>query len=164
MNKLFSLRVSGKNQNNISSLILDTKEERAEQPFDQMFKSSSKAFISSRNISNSTRDEKNYVDKDVNKLAHKSTPNPPVHRLDFLTITIPFIFLFSVTVVIFLLNLFKTSLLTSSIPGPSYRYTPDIHIIEPTISVADREVLDISEKENHSAGRVIYLIPFCNTK
>ena len=94
----------------------------------------------------------------------------PVHRFDFLTLTIPFLCLLSVTVIIFLVNMFKTSLLSSPSSGPGYRYSkskyalnPHIHIIEPTNSTAAREITaddydgqDVSDKE------FIYLTPFGN--
>ena len=83
------------------------------------------------------------------------TPTPSVHRLDFLTIIIPFFCLFSLSMVIFLLNLFNTSFSSS---GPGSRYTPDIHIIETTSSVAAREVI------SDHGDEVGYVTTVVNTK
>ena len=75
--------------------------------------------------------------------AEPSFPKPPVHRLDFLTLIIPFLCLFCLSVVIFVLNLFRASFSTFySFSRPSYRHTPDINIIEPTRSFSGREVMN----------------------
>jgi hypothetical protein len=79
-----------------------------------------------------------------------STKRSGIHRLDFLTIIIPFICLFFVTMLISAVNMFKTSLLSSPRPGPDYSkhmqaLTPNIHIIEPSSSVAPWE--DISGQD-----------------
>ena len=92
----------------------------------------------------------------------------PVHRFDFLTLTIPFLCLLSVTVIIFLVNMFKTSLLSSPSPGLGYRYskskhalTPDIHIIEPSNSAAAKEVAGDAEQDVDET-ELIYLTPLLN--
>ena len=69
-----------------------------------------------------------------------TSPPPPVHHLDLLTLLIPFLCLFCLSVAIIMLNLFKTSISTiSSHSRPAYRYTPGINIIEPTRSAATRD-------------------------
>ena len=83
----------------------------------------------------------NHVKLEVNTSVNTAVPphTPPVHRLDFLTLIIPFLFLFCLSVVIFMLNLFKASFTSlSSLTRPAYRHTPapDIQIIEPTRSQA----------------------------
>ena len=76
------------------------------------------------------------------------SPSPPVHRLDFLTLIIPFLFLFCLSVVIFMLNLFKASFSTlSSLSRPSYRHTPDINIIEPSRSHAPSWQVELESEE-----------------
>ena len=116
----------------------------------------------SRNISNSAQQENNSIQKGTNS-AEPPTSTIPVHHLDFLTIIIPFLCLFSVAVVICMLNLFKTSLLSSPSPGPGYRYTPDINVIEPTRSVAVKEVITDNDEANDSHNHgVIYLTTLGN--
>ena len=103
----------------------------------------------------------------VKNVAKPHFPNAPIHRLDFLTLTIPFLCLLLVTVIIFLVNMFKTSLLSSPSSGPGYRYskskhalTPDIHIIEPTNSVAAKEVA--GDEQDVEETEFIYLTPLLN--
>ena len=81
-----------------------------------------------------------------NELNTSAVPSntPPVHRLDFLTLIIPFLFLFCLSVVIFMLNLFKASFTSlSTLTRPAYRHTPapDIQIIEPTRSQGQGQVI-----------------------
>ena len=84
------------------------------------------------------------------QMEDKSLPSqsPPVHRLDFLTLIIPFLFLFCLSVIIFMLNLFKASFTTlSSLSRPSYRQTPDINIIEPSRSHAPGWQVELESEE-----------------
>ena len=110
----------------------------------------------------------NLTDLRSNKV--KNVAKPPIpsthnHRLDFLTLTIPFLCLLLVTVIIFLVNMFKTSLLSSPSQGPGYyRYskhdhTPDIHIIEPTNSTAAREIIGDDDSQDIIDEDFIYLTP-----
>ena len=64
-----------------------------------------------------------------------STKRSGIQRLDFLTIIIPFICLFFVTMLICAVNMCKTSLLSS----PRHTLAPNIHTIEPSSSVAPWE-------------------------
>ena len=92
-------------------------------------------------MENETQANNIFIELEMDASEEPLAPTPPVHCLDFLTIIIPFFCLFSMSAVIFSLNLFKASFSSSSGSGPGYRYTPDIHIIEPTRSVAAREVI-----------------------
>ena len=96
---------------------------------------------------NVTQADNSFTELEVEASVEPTALTPPVHRLDFLTIIIPFFFLCSLSVVIFLLNLFKASISSTS-SGPWHRYAPDIHIIEPTRSVAPREVISEHGDEN----------------
>ena len=123
------------------------------------------------NTINSTQSDKIAAQSEVKFpiFPDKAPPTfAPVHRFDFLTLTIPFLCLLSVTVIIFLVNMFKTSLLSSPSPGLGYRYskskhalTPDIHIIEPSNSAAAKEVAGDAEQDVDET-ELIYLTPLLN--
>ena len=75
---------------------------------------------------NAHRSNKAIIQNEVKFPSLPVTSSPhftPIHRLDFLTLIIPFLFLFSVTVIIFLLNLVNTCLLSSPSPGLGNRYS-----------------------------------------
>jgi hypothetical protein len=103
--------------------------------------------IKNRKSRNVTQVGNNCTELEIEASIETPAIAPPVHRLDFLTLIIPFFCLFSVSVVILLVNLFKTSFSSSSSSVPGNRYTPDINIIEPTRSVAAREVISEHDEE-----------------
>ena len=90
-----------------------------------------------------------------------SKKSTSIHRLDFLTIIIPFICLFFVTMLICMVKMFKTSFLSSPRPGrdfarPMHALTPNIHIIEPSSYVAPWE--DITAQDIVHTN-IVYLTP-----
>ena len=96
----------------------------------------------------------------VNKISKSSIKGTRIHRLDFLTLIIPFLCLFFVTMLICGVNMFKTLLFSPSSGADydkhSHALTPNIQIIEPSSSVAPRNNyvgLDIRDTE------FIYLTP-----
>jgi hypothetical protein len=96
------------------------------------------------NINYSTgQNNKSAKDKN-NKSVEELPPISPVHRLNFLTIIIPFLCLFSVSVVIFMLNLLRAPFLCSLSPGPGNRYTPYINIRSgpPRENIIDQDEAD----------------------
>jgi hypothetical protein len=98
------------------------------------------------NISYSTGQNNKSAKHQNEESVEEFPPIRPVHRLDFLTIIIPFSCLFSVAVVIFMLNLLRASFLCSPSPGPGNGYTPNINIIEPTRSGAPRESINDNDE------------------
>ena len=125
------------------------------------FRFSKVKLTSNTNKSNTSKTQAVQCEK---KDSNITTVSPPIHKLDFLTLAIPFICLFSVTVIICLVNFFKTTWLSSSTSVPVCRYRkakhnlgPDIHIIEPTISVAAREFTGNNEVQNVSEAEFVYL-------
>ena len=103
--------------------------------------------IINRKFRNVTQTGNNFIELEIEASVEPPGMTACVHRIDFLTIIIPFFCLFSMSVVIFLLNIFKTSLSSSVSSVPEYRYTPDINIIEPTRYVAAREVISDHDDE-----------------
>ena len=77
--------------------------------------------IIKRQFRNVTQADNNFLELEMEASVEPSAPTPHVHRLDFLTIIIPFFCLFSLTVVIFLLNLFKASFFSSTSSGTGHR-------------------------------------------
>jgi hypothetical protein len=111
-------------------------------------------------------DEHNEVN--LSKPSTTSPPTAPIHHLDILTLIIPFLCLVSVTLIIFLVNLFRTSLMSSNPSGPSYRYrksndvfTPDIHTITPANSGDIMDTIGDGDGQNVFGKKdFVYLTPF----
>jgi hypothetical protein len=100
----------------------------------------SKVKLNTKNWNSTDNYEKNIPSKvkDISGLSISTTSAPD---LDFLALTIPFICLFSLSMTICLLNILKTSLLSSSLTGQTqgkfqHVRSPDINIIEPSSIVA----------------------------
>jgi hypothetical protein len=100
---------------------------------------------------NSTDYDKKIIPSKVKDIQDRPIPTSSIPDLDFITATIPFICLFIFSMTIFLLNILKTSLLSSTRTAQRQRkfqpaLVPNINIIEPSSgdnfhSVSDTEFI-----------------------